>query len=90
MVYNKNQNIDESSENTDELAQNISEPVQNVDTSTADQKKEESGGGMTGPEPDQVKAESESDQDNYEDVDIGFSFENTSNIDVPKLLIDRC
>ncbi|MDW5550482.1 MULTISPECIES: ATP-dependent protease LonB [Methanosarcina] len=89
MVYNKNQNIDESSENMDELAQNIGEPVQDVDTSAADQKTEESGGGMTGPESNQVKAESESDQDNYEDVDIGFSFENTSNIDVPKLLIDQ-
>lgn len=89
MVYNNNQNIDESSGKMDDSAQNMGEPVPDVDKSAADQKKDESGGGMTGLESNQVKAESESYQDMDEDVDIGFQFENTSNIDVPKLLIDQ-
>ena len=51
-----------------------------------------------GNESNQVTGESESNQikskpdinyDMDEDVDIGFLFENTSNIDVPKLLIDQ-
>ena len=51
-----------------------------------------------GNESNQVMGESESNQikskpdlnyDMDEDVDIGFLFENTSNIDVPKLLIDQ-
>jgi len=57
-----------------------------------------SGMGMTASESDQATADSESTQvtvkpepnfDMDEDDDIGFSFENTSNIDVPKLLIDQ-
>ena len=57
-----------------------------------------SGMGMTASEIDQATADSESTQvtvkpepnfDMDEDDDIGFSFENTSNIDVPKLLIDQ-
>ena len=89
MVNNNNQNIDESSGKMDEPAQNIGEPDHGVDKSAADQKKDESGGGITGPESNQVKVESESNKDMDEDVDIGFQFENTSTIDVPKLLIDQ-
>lgn len=57
-----------------------------------------SGMGMTASESDQATADSESTQvtvkpepnfDMDEDDNIGFSFENTSNIDVPKLLIDQ-
>jgi len=57
-----------------------------------------SGMGMTASESDKATADSESTQvtvkpepnfDMDEDDDIGFSFENTSNIDVPKLLIDQ-
>lgn len=57
-----------------------------------------SGMGMTASESDQAMADSESTQvtvkpepnfDMDEDDNIGFSFENTSNIDVPKLLIDQ-
>lgn len=57
-----------------------------------------SGMGMTASEIDQATADSKSTQvtvkpepnfDMDEDDDIGFSFENTSNIDVPKLLIDQ-
>ena len=53
---------------------------------------------MTASESDQVTAESESNPvtvtpepnfDMDEDDNIGFSFENTSNIEVPKLLIDQ-
>lgn len=57
-----------------------------------------SGMGMTASESDQATADPESTQvtvkpepnfDMDEDDNIGFSFENTSNIDVPKLLIDQ-
>ena len=91
MVYNNNQNIDESSGKMDDPAQNMGESIQDVDKSAANQKRDESGRGMTEPEPNQIKAASESDQDmdEDEDIDIGFHFEDTSNIDVPKLLIDQ-
>jgi len=67
MVNNNNQNIDESSGKMDEPAQNIGEPDHGVDKSAADQKTDESGGGMTGPESNQVKVESESNKDMDED-----------------------
>lgn len=91
MVYNNNQNIDESSGKMDDPAQNMGESIQDVDKSAANQKRDESGRGMTEPEPNQIKAASESDQDmdEDEDIDIDFHFEDTSNIDVPKLLIDQ-
>ncbi|AKB28003.1 ATP-dependent protease La Type I [Methanosarcina siciliae T4/M] len=40
-------------------------------------------------ESTQVMAESELSEEIDEDMDIGFQFENTSNIEVPKLLIDQ-
>ncbi len=81
MVYNNNQNIDGSSENTDRQANEVvEEPVPKVDPSAADQTKNE---------PAQVTAESELSEDIDEDIDIGFQFEDTSNIEVPKLLIDQ-
>lgn len=89
MVYNNNQNIDVSAGKIDEPVQNTDESIQEVDKSTADQEKDESSKGMTGPESNQM-AESESNREtDDDDVDIGFSFEDTSNIDVPKLLIDQ-
>ena len=80
MVYNNNQNIDGSSENMDRQAHKMEEPVPKVDPSAADQTKDE---------PNKVMAESELHEDIDEDVDIGFQFEDTSNIEVPKLLIDQ-
>ncbi|AKB61084.1 ATP-dependent protease LonB [Methanosarcina mazei] len=80
MVYNNNQNIDGSSENMDRQAHKVEEPVPKVDPSAADQTKDE---------PNKVMAESELHEDIDEDVDIGFQFEDTSNIEVPKLLIDQ-
>lgn len=80
MVYNNNQNIDGSSENTNRQAHDVGEVVPKVDLSTADQTKDE---------PTKVVAESELHEDLDEDVDIGFHFEDTSNIEVPKLLIDQ-
>jgi len=80
MVYNNNQNIDGSSENMDRQAHELEEPVPKVDLSAADQTKDE---------PTKVVAESELSEDKDEDVDIGFQFEDTSNIEVPKLLIDQ-
>lgn len=80
MVYNNNQNIDESSENMDRQAHDMGEAVPKIDPSAADQ---------TEDEPTQVTAESELVEDIDEDVDIGFQFEDTSNIEVPKLLIDQ-
>jgi Lon-like ATP-dependent protease len=80
MVYNNNQNIDGSSENMDRQIHEMGEPVPKVDLSTADQTKDE---------PTRVTAESELHEDIDEDVDIGFQFEDTSNIEVPKLLIDQ-
>lgn len=80
MVYNNNQNIDGSSENMDRQAHEVGEPVPKVDPSAADQTKDE---------PTKVMAESELNKDIDEDVDIGFQFEDTSNIEVPKLLIDQ-
>lgn len=100
MVYN-NKSIDESSGKMDESAQKLGESVQDVDKSAAGKDessaagKDESGRGITGSESnqvtesDKVTAESQSNHDMDEDVDIGFLFENTSNIDVPKLLIDQ-
>ncbi|MFZ2499975.1 MAG: ATP-dependent protease LonB [Methanosarcina sp.] len=88
MVYNDNQNIDASSVKMDESSPKVGEPVPDVDKSATDQRKDESGMGMTGSESNPVTVESESDSDVDED-DIGFQFENTSNIDVPKLLIDQ-
>ncbi|AKB67728.1 ATP-dependent protease La Type I [Methanosarcina mazei LYC] len=58
----------------------MEEPVPKVDPSAADQTKDE---------PNKVMAESELHEDIDEDVDIGFQFEDTSNIEVPKLLIDQ-
>jgi Lon-like ATP-dependent protease len=90
MVYNNNQNIDESSVKTDESAPKSGDPVPNVDKSVADQRKDESGVGMAVSESNPATAESESDTDDMdEDIDIGLHFEDTSNIDVPKLLIDQ-
>lgn len=80
MVYNNNQNIDGSSENEDRLVHKVEESVPKVDLSAADQTKDE---------PTKVMAESELSEDIDEDVDIGFHFEDTSNIEVPKLLIDQ-
>ncbi len=80
MVFNNNQNIDGSSENMDRQAHKMEEPVPKVDPSAADQTKDE---------PNKVMAESELHEDIDEDVDIGFQFEDTSNIEVPKLLIDQ-
>lgn len=80
MVYNNNQNIDGSSENMDRKANELEEPVPKVDLSAADQTKDE---------PTKVMAGSELSEDIDEDVDIGFQFEDTSNIEVPKLLIDQ-
>ncbi|MHC1757559.1 MAG: ATP-dependent protease LonB [Methanosarcina sp.] len=79
MVYNNNQNIDGSSENMDRQAHEVEEAVPKVDTSAADQTKDE---------PTQVVAESELSEEIDEDA-IGFQFEDTSNIEVPKLLIDQ-
>jgi Lon-like ATP-dependent protease len=80
MVYNENQNIDGSSENMNKPTPEVGEVVPNiVDTSAADQTKDE---------PAQVMAESESSEEIDEDA-IGFQFEDTSNIEVPKLLIDQ-
>ncbi len=90
MVYNNNQNIDESSVKTDESAPKSGDPVPNVDKSVADQRKDESGVGMAVSESNPATAESESYTDDMdEDIDIGLHFEDTSNIDVPKLLIDQ-
>ncbi|AKB17978.1 MULTISPECIES: ATP-dependent protease LonB [unclassified Methanosarcina] len=82
MEYNNNQNIDGSSENMNRQAHEVSEAVSTLDMSTADQVENE---------PTQVMAESElSDEIDEEDEDaIGFQFEDTSNIEVPKLLIDQ-
>jgi len=80
MVYNNNQNIDGSSENMDRQTHEAGEFVPKVDLSAADQTKDE---------PAKVTAESELHVDIDEDVDIGFHFEDTSNIEVPKLLIDQ-
>ncbi len=80
MVYNNNQNIDGSSENMDMQAHEVGEAVPKVDPSAADQTKDKS---------TQVMAESELSEDIDEDVEIGFQFEDTSNIEVPKLLIDQ-
>lgn len=80
MVYNNNQNIDGSSENMDRQTHEAGEFVPKVDLSAADQTKDE---------PAKVTAESELHEDIDEDVDIGFHFEDTSNIEVPKLLIDQ-
>jgi len=80
MVYNNNQNIDGSSENMDRQTHEAGEFVPKVDLSAADQTKDE---------PATVTAESELHEDIDEDVDIGFHFEDTSNIEVPKLLIDQ-
>jgi Lon-like ATP-dependent protease len=80
MVYNNNQNIDGSLENMDRRVHEMEESVPKIDPSAADQPKDE---------PTQVVAESELSADIDEDIDIGFHFEDTSNIEVPKLLIDQ-
>jgi Lon-like ATP-dependent protease len=80
MVYNNNQNIDGSSENLNRQTHEAGEFVPKIDLSAADQTKDE---------PAKVMAESELHEDIDEDVDIGFHFEDTSNIEVPKLLIDQ-
>lgn len=79
MEYNNNQNIDGSSENMIRQTPEVGEFVPQVDTSAADPKKDE---------PTQVTVESELHEEIDED-DIGFKFEDTSNIEVPKLLIDQ-
>ena len=79
MVYNNNQNIDGSSENMNRQAPEVGEVVPKVDTSAADQTRDE---------PTQVMVESELSEEIDEDA-IGFKFEDTSNIEVPKLLIDQ-
>jgi Lon-like ATP-dependent protease len=75
MVYNSNQKMSSRGTTTSEF-NNV------TDGNESNQVTGES-------ESNQIKSKPDINHDIDEDVDIGFLFENTSNIDVPKLLIDQ-
>ncbi len=75
MVYNSNQKMSGRGTTTSEF-NNV------TDGNESNQVTGES-------ESNQIKSKPDINHDMDEDVDLGFLFENTSNIDVPKLLIDQ-